>query len=97
MDVQVVRDVVAVVLERRGKEGQQPEAGDAEILQVVELLRQALEVADAVVVAVEERLDVRLVDDRVLVPERIVVVRRGRSCGSRRPAPTVVRVASSIP
>ncbi len=81
VDVQVVGDVVAVVAQRRGKEGQQPEAGDAEALQVVELLREALKVADAVVVAVEERLDVRLVDDRVLVPERIVV--RARSAGRR--------------
>ena len=79
MDVPVVGDVVAVVLERRGEERQQPQAGDAEPLQVVELLRQAGEVADAVVVAVEERLDVRLVDDRVLVPERIVVPARGRA------------------
>ena len=77
MDVQVVGDVVAVVPERRGEERQQPQAGDAEALQVVELLGQPREVADAVVVAVEERLDVRLVDDRVLVPERIGV------CGGR--------------
>ena len=48
--VHVVGDVVAVVSERRGVEGQQPEAGDAEPLEVVELLCQAPEVADAVVV-----------------------------------------------
>ena len=71
MDVLVVGDVVAVVAQRRRIERQQPEAVDAEVLQVVELLRQAREVADAVVVAVEEGADVRLVDDRVLVPERI--------------------------
>ncbi len=75
MHAQVVGDVVAVVFERRGKERQQPEAGDAEALQIVELLGQAREIADAVVVAVEERLDVRLVDDRVLVPERVVAGR----------------------
>ena len=46
---------------------------DAEVLDVVELGRHALEVAHAVVVGIEERLDVQLVDDRVLVPERIVV------------------------
>ena len=89
MDVPVVGDVVAVVLERRREERQQPEAGDAEVLQVIELARQAAEVADAVVVAVEERLDVRFVDDRVLVPERIVGERHGRlrprhQAGSRR-------------
>jgi len=67
----VVRDVVPIVAERGGEERQQPKAGDAEVLQVVELGRQAGKVADAVAVAVKERADVRLVNDRVLVPERI--------------------------
>ena len=68
MDALVVRDVVAVVAQRRRIEGQQPQRVDAEPLQVVELARQPGKVADAVVVAVEEGADVRLVDDRVLVP-----------------------------
>ena len=67
----VVGDVVAVVAAGRGIERQQPQRGDAEVLQVVELLGQAGEVADAVVVAVGERLDVKLIDDRVLVPELV--------------------------
>ena len=41
VDADVVGDVVAVVAQRRGEERQQPEAGDAEVLEVVELLRQA--------------------------------------------------------
>ena len=69
VDVGVVGDVVAVVAQRRRIERQQPEGGDAQVLQVVELLRQPAEVADAVAVAVEERADVQLVDDRVLVPQ----------------------------
>ena len=68
MHVEVVGDVVAVVAQGRREERQQPDAGDAQILQVVELLDQALEIADAVVVAVVERLDVQLVDDGVFVP-----------------------------
>ena len=43
MDIQIVGDVVAVVLERRGKEGQQPEAGDAQILKIIHFLNQARE------------------------------------------------------
>ena len=82
MDVVVVGDVVAVVLERRGIEGQQPEGVDAEILQIVELFGEALEVADAVAVAVAEGLDVQLVDDGVLVPERIVFPVRRLSNGA---------------
>ena len=71
----VFADVVAVVEPRRGIERQQPDRVDAKLDDVVELHHQPGEVADAVIVGVEERLDVHLVDDRVLVPERIV--RRG--------------------
>src|SRR5947207_1001952 len=73
MDVLVIGDVVAVVAQGRGIERQQPQRGDPEILQVVELARQPLEIADPVIVGVEERLDVQLIDDRVLVPERIAL------------------------
>ena len=69
VDRRVVGDVVAVVPERRRVEGQQPQAGDAEVVQVGELLGQPGKVADAVAVAVVEGADVGLVDDRVLVPE----------------------------
>jgi hypothetical protein len=83
MDVLVIGDVVAVVLERRGEERQDPQAGNPERLQIVELLGHALEVADAVVVAVEERFDVRLVDDGVLVPQRIGVGGGRRGVGGQ--------------
>ena len=71
MDVHVIGDVVAVVAQRRGKKRQQPQAGDAQVLQIIELLNQAREIADAVVVAVGESAHVQLVDDRVLVPQGI--------------------------
>ena len=79
MDVDVIGDVVAVVPQRRREKRQQPEAGDAEILQIVELCDQPGKIADAVVVAVAEGLDMQLIDDRVLVPERI-----GRAAGQFR-------------
>ena len=41
VDAAVVGDVVAVVAQRRGIERQEPERGDAEILQIVELAGQA--------------------------------------------------------
>ena len=71
VDVLVVRDVVAVVSKGRGIEGQQPQTVDADALKIVEAAGQTREVADAVVVAVEEGAHVRLVDDGVFVPERI--------------------------
>src|SRR5690606_9089579 len=61
-------DVVAVVESGRGVERQKPQRRTAEVLQVVELRRQAREVADAVAVAVEEGTHVQLVDHGVLVP-----------------------------
>src|SRR5262249_23988933 len=71
VDVGVVGDVVAVVLERRGVERQQPQGGDAEILEIVEAAAEAAEVADAVGAAVLKRPDVDLINDGVLVPEGI--------------------------
>src|SRR3712207_7078697 len=48
----VVADVVPAVAQRRGEERRQPQAVDAEPLEVVQLVDHAAEVADAVGVAV---------------------------------------------
>ena len=69
MDLAEVGDVVAVVLQGRGVDGHQPEAVDAQLLEVVELGRQADQVAVAVAVGVVESADVDLVEDGILVPE----------------------------
>ena len=69
--LQVVADVVAAVAQRRLVDRQQPDAVDAEPLQVVELLGQAAQVAGAVAVAVVEAADEHLVEDGALVPERV--------------------------
>jgi len=76
VDVVVIGDVVTVVLHRRRVERQEPDRVDAELLDVVELLGQSAKVADTVIIRVEVRLDVQLVDDRVFVPKRIVGERR---------------------
>jgi hypothetical protein len=68
-DLLEVSDVVAVVPERRRIEGQEPQAVDAQVLNVVQAIGEPREVADAVVVRVLEGLDVDLVEDGVLVPE----------------------------
>ena len=64
----VVADVVAAVAQRRGEERRQPEAVDAEPLQVVELVGQAAQVAGAVAVGVGEAADQHLVEDGALEP-----------------------------
>ncbi len=77
VDVGVVRNVIAVIASRRRVEGQQPDRVDAKVLQVGELFEQPAKVAAAVAVAVLESAHVQLVDQRVLVPERIVVEPKG--------------------
>ncbi len=64
-----VRDVVAVVPVRARVERHQPQAGDAELGEVVDALGQAPQVADAVAVGVVEGLDVQAVDDGALPPQ----------------------------
>jgi hypothetical protein len=63
----IVRDVVAIIAERRGIEGQQPDGGGAEIGDVIEAGGQAGEVAIAVAVRIKECPNMGLVDDRVAV------------------------------
>jgi hypothetical protein len=71
LDREEVRDVVAAVAQRRPVERQQPDAVDAEPLQVVELLDQPAEVTGAVAVRVEERARVDLLEDGRLEPQRL--------------------------
>ena len=66
-----VADVVAAVAQGRGVERGQPQAVDAEPLQVVELVGQAAEVARAVAVGVGERAHQDLVEHRALEPFRV--------------------------
>ena len=69
VDAVEVDDVVAVVAVGRRVDGHQPQARHAQRRQVVEPLRQALQVAGAVAVGVEVGLDVEAVDDRRLPPQ----------------------------
>jgi hypothetical protein len=78
-DVAIFGDVVAVILSRRRIEGEEPDRVYTEAVDIVELCVEAGEIADAVVVGVEERFDVQLIDYRVLVPERVLDELRLRS------------------
>ena len=82
VDRVVVGDVVAVVAVGGRLERHQPEAVDAQPVEMVEPLDEPVEVADAVAVAVLEGLDVQAVEDRVLPPE--VAGPRGRHAPSPR-------------
>ena len=71
MHIFVVGDVVTVVAQGRWEKRQQPETGDAQFLEIIQFLDQALKVANAIAITVEERLDVCLINNRILIPERI--------------------------
>ncbi len=68
IDVFVIRNVVAEIDLRRRETRRNPNGVDPEILQVIELGGDALEIADAVVVAVSEAARIKLVEDGVLPP-----------------------------
>jgi len=67
----VVRHVVTVIAKGRREEGEQPETVHAEVLEVVETARQPEEITDAVAIPVLESAHVQLIEDGVLVPERV--------------------------
>ncbi len=71
MDGEIVGDVVSIIPQRGSKKRQQPDAGNAEFLQVVQLAEQSLKVADAVVVGIFKCLDVQFVNNGVFKPERV--------------------------
>jgi hypothetical protein len=87
MHVAIGADVVAVVEARRRVERQQPYRVDAQIGDVVEPGDEAGKISDTVVIAVEERFDVQLVNDRILVPELLRRTRRllYAACVHRQP------------
>src|SRR5262249_52515415 len=66
-----VGDVVAAVAQRRGVDGQQPDAVDAQPLQVVQARRQPGQVPGAVAVGVVEAADQNLVEQGAFVPLRV--------------------------
>ena len=90
MDRTVVGDVVAVVAQRRREERHQPDGVDAQVLQIIELLRQPAKIADAVAIAVVQRAHVHLINDRVFVPERSRSGSHSVSLGSKEPAAQTV-------
>src|SRR5687768_12968065 len=70
----MVGDVVAEVGLRAAKERRQPDRLDAELLQIIEAVEHAREVADAVAVAVGERARVQVIDGRAPPPRRAAAV-----------------------
>ena len=80
MHVEIIRDVVTVIAQRRRIKRQQPDRGDAELVEIVELLDQPAKIPYPVAVAIVKGLNMQLVDDCVLVPERIACVSSSANC-----------------
>ena len=68
MNGSVIRNVVAVIPQRRGEKRHQPYRIHTEFLQVIESLREASEIADAVSIGIDKRTHMHLIDNGVLVP-----------------------------
>ena len=68
MDAVEIAHIVPVVAQRRGIDGQHPQAVDAQVAQVVELRGQAGQVADAIATAVGKGADEYFVEYGILVP-----------------------------
>src|SRR5260221_13757268 len=70
MHVIVVRYVITVIAEWRGIERKQPDRGDAEVPQVIELTEQPLKVSDAIIIGITKGLDMELVNYCAFKPIR---------------------------
>jgi hypothetical protein len=73
MHVRVIGNIITIVAPGRRRKREQPESGDAQVLQIVELLGESAEISHPVAIAVEKRADMQLIKDGVLEPERIVI------------------------
>ena len=71
VDVCVIRNVIPVITQWRREKRQDPKAGNAKILQIVQLGDEPLEVADTVTIGVCKCAHMQFIDDRVLIPKRI--------------------------
>src|SRR3954451_7258476 len=71
----VVGDVVPVVTQRRGIKRQQPQGVYAQLLQIIQFVGKSAKIAATVPVAIAERADMKLINNRVFVPE-VSVLRR---------------------
>jgi hypothetical protein len=67
-DVVIVADVISVVVIRRFVDRRKPDDIDAELLQIVQLLNNSSQIADAVAVAIIEAARINLVDNAFLPP-----------------------------
>src|SRR4030095_15147345 len=76
VDIGVIGNVVAIISQWRRIKGEEPDGRHAEVAKIIELFGQPGEIADAVCVTITKCSDVKLVNDRILVPERVFLDHR---------------------
>lgn len=72
MHAVIIGDVVAVIDQRRGEGGEQPDAIDAQVGHIIETGNGPAQVAMSIAVAVVKSADVEFVENRSLIPLRAV-------------------------
>src|SRR5689334_8354615 len=71
INVEIIRNVVAIIAQRRRIKRQEPDRGCTQLGEIIELFNQPAEIPNSIAIAVVKGLNVQLVDDRILVPKRI--------------------------
>src|SRR3974377_1456364 len=74
IDAAIIGNIIPIVAQRRGIERHDPYRGRAEVLNVIELLRQASKIADTIVVGVEKGFHMQLIDNRVAIPLQVIAI-----------------------
>ena len=70
IDGEIICDVVAIVPQWRRIKRQKPDRGHTKIFQIIQLAQQSLKIPDAVIIRIAKGLNVQLIDDGFLEPER---------------------------
>src|ERR1700722_16232056 len=71
MNRSVVRNVVSIIAQWRWVKRKKPYGGNPKFLQIIESLRKAGEIPDAVGIAVAESTHMKLINNGIFVPEII--------------------------
>ena len=97
VDAVIIGDIVAVILQRGGVDGQQPDAVHPQVLEVIQLLGQAGQVAVPIAVAVAKGAHVDFVKNRVFIPHVLSLKERpawGGNWISDTPCPLGIPLSS---
>src|ERR1700674_4501952 len=76
MNRSVIRNVVPIIAQWRWVKREKPDGGNPQFLQIVESLREAGEIPDAVSIAVAESAYMKLINNGIFVPETIPLQRQ---------------------